>query len=434
MKKIIFIFILFNIISLNLFGKYKHEDFYKTVDLSKCKDAKEMLYTLKICHSVGEAMNNGTYLWRLAVEISHFVDYYYYMIGAYKYLINYYNTGDEYTKELMKDIYNVCSNFKLSGVSSYKEKKEYTSYEFAALLFNNSKEYTIDDYMSIINFGYKTNVLSREYLLNYLRDEDNFFLIGTHYYLYIFPITIEYKGKTRPRVTESLTEFYYDFYGTKFKVEKIIIKENDTWTDIYNKYGDTRITRGSDYRLVSEIENYKSKTSNYYERLNDITNTFNDKKNIILTNFDTYYTNKYYNDTVYSMYVVDGIMYNYGDICYKYKSQFDFMKRVIFNDLKNIEDGNYYNKFNEIENKISEHTSDIAKNIRSIQDKYGKYLEEINLKIEEIKEEIKKLEIEAEEIKKEALKKWLEYEVKNEKTRYLTIPEEFIGEYFYKVS
>ena len=38
---------------------------------------------------------------------------------------------------------------------------------------------------------------------------------------------------------------------------------------------------------------------------------------MILTNFDTYYTNKYYNDTVYSMYVVDGIMYNYGDICYK---------------------------------------------------------------------------------------------------------------------
>ena len=65
------------------------------------------------------------------------------------------------------------------------------------------------------------------------------------------------------------------------------------------------------------------------------------------------------------MYVVDGIMHDYANICYKYESQFDFMKRVIFDDLENIEDGNYYNKFNEIENKISEHTSDIAKNIRS---------------------------------------------------------------------
>ena len=233
MKKIIFIFILFNIISLNLFGKYKYEDFYKTVDLSKCKSAGGMLETLENCHNVGAAINSGTSLWGLVVEISHFVDYYYYMIGAYKYLINYYNMGDEYT---------------------------------AALLFNNSKEYTIDDYMSIINFGYRTNVLSREYLLNYLRDEDNFFLEGTHYYLRIFPITIEYKGKTIPKVTDSLTEFYYNFYGTKFKVEKIIIKENDTWTDIYNKYGDTGITRGSDYRLVSEIENYKSNTSNYYDQ------------------------------------------------------------------------------------------------------------------------------------------------------------------------
>ena len=177
MKKIIFIFILFNIISLNLFGKYKYEDFYKTVDLSKCKSAGGMLETLENCHNVGAAINSGTSLWGLVVEISHFVDYYYYMIGAYKYLINYYNMGDEYTKELMKDIYNVCSNFKLSGVSSYKEKKEYTSYEFAALLFNNSKEYTIDDYMSIINFGYRTNVLSREYLLRFIYMQTNKLLI-----------------------------------------------------------------------------------------------------------------------------------------------------------------------------------------------------------------------------------------------------------------
>lgn len=290
--KLIFIISILMIVSLSLFGKYKHEDFYKTVDLSKCKSAGEMCETLENCHSVGSSFNifNLRHL-QLAFTISDYIDYYYYTIGAYKYLIDYYNSGDEYTKELMKDIYNVCSNFKLYGVTSYKENKKYTSYEFAALLFNNSKEYTIDDYMSIINFGYKTNVLSREYLLNYLRDDNNFFLEGTHYYLRIFPITIEYKGKTIPKVTDSLTEFYYNFYGTKFKVEKIIIKENDTWTDIYNKYGDTGITKSSDYRLVSEIENYKSKTSDYYERLNDITNTFNDENNTIFTNFYVYYSN-----------------------------------------------------------------------------------------------------------------------------------------------
>ena len=103
-KKLIFIFSLLIIVSLNLFGKYKYEDSYKKVDLSKCKDANEMLYTLEICHNVGAARNSGAYLWRLVVEIQQYVDYYYYMIGAYKYLIDYYNAGDEYTKEL-KDRY-----------------------------------------------------------------------------------------------------------------------------------------------------------------------------------------------------------------------------------------------------------------------------------------------------------------------------------------
>lgn len=410
MKKIIFIFILFNIISLNLFGKYKHEDFYKTVDLSKCKNASEMLKTLEICHSVGMAMNNGTYLWRLVVEISHYVDYYYYMIGAYKYLIDYYNTGDEYTKELMQDIYKVCSNFKLSGVSSYKEKKEYKSYEFAALLFNDSKEYTIDDYMDILNFGYRTNILSREYLLNYLRDEDNFFLEGKHYYLGIFPITIEYNGKTIPKVTESLTEFYYDFYGTKFKVEKITIKENDTWVNIYNKYGDTKITKGSDYRLVSKIKDYKANTSNYYERLNDITNTFNDKNNIIFTNFNVYMDIMKTKEEYYSEY--------YDDYC----RQFNWGQDIT-NDL---EDENYYYQLSNLESKIKE-------NVNSIKKELQYYYKDKKL-IEEILKDIKKLESEFEKAKKEALKKWLEYKCKNEKTRYLTIPKEFIGEYFYKVS
>ncbi|CCY76375.1 unknown [Brachyspira sp. CAG:700] len=470
MKKIIFIFILFNIISLNLFGKYKYEDFYKTVDLSKCKDAKEMLYTLKICHSVGEAMNNGTYLWRLAVEISHFVDYYYYMIGAYKYLINYYNMGDEYTKELMKDIYDVCSNFKLYDVTSFKENKEYKSYQFAALLFNNSKEYTIDDYMSIINFGYRTNVLSREYLLNYLRDEDNFFLEGTHYYLRIFPITIEYKGKTIPKVTDSLTEFYYNFYGTKFKVEKIIIKENDTWTDIYNKYGDTRITRGSDYRLVSEIENYKSKTSNYYERLNDITNTFNDENNTIFTNFYVYYSNSI-NYIMENRYYTE--IYNINDYYRDYYTQIGFGYRI-----STEEDENYSYKFSNLESEIKENVNsinDLEINISRLRGEisgikynleetenelkkinknsafasslassisayksaiknYEERIKEYKKEIETILKDIEKLEAEFEKAKKEALKKWLEYKLQNERTEYLTIPKEFIGKYFYKVS
>ncbi|WP_288679838.1 hypothetical protein [uncultured Brachyspira sp.] len=427
MKKIIFIFILFNIISLNLFGKYKHEDFYKTVDLSKCKSAGEMRETLENCHSVGSSFNifNLRHL-ALAFTISDYVDYYYYKIGAYKYLIDYYNSGDEYTKELMKDIYDVCSNFKLSGVTSFKENKEYKSYQFAALLFNNSKEYTIDDYMSIINFGYRTNILSREYLLNYLRDNNNFFLEGTHYYLRIFPITIEYKGKTIPKVTDSLTEFYYNFYGTKFKVEKIIIKENDTWTDIYNKYGDTGITRGSDYRLVSEIENYKSKTSDYYERLNDITNTFNDNYKNKLTNFSVY---------------MDIIKTK--DNCYEYYDQFDWIQNIKYN-LGEIENVNYYPIVN-LESKIRENIDYIIKIYENKKNEYPKMLVDdwnlqvycqvyYNKEIEKILKDIENSEIEFEKVKKEALKKWLEYAFRNERTRYLTIPKEFIGEYFYKVS
>ena len=470
MKKIIFIFILFNIISLNLFGKYKYEDFYKTVDLSKCKSAGGMLETLENCHNVGAAINSGTSLWGLVVEISHFVDYYYYMIGAYKYLINYYNMGDEYTKELMKDIYNVCSNFKLYDVTSFKENKEYKSYQFAALLFNNSKEYTIDDYMSIINFGYRTNVLSREYLLNYLRDEDNFFLEGTHYYLRIFPITIEYKGKTIPKVTDSLTEFYYNFYGTKFKVEKIIIKENDTWTDIYNKYGDTRITRGSDYRLVSEIENYKSNTSNYYERLNDITNTFNDENNTIFTNFYVYYSNSI-NYIMENRYYTE--IYNINDYYRDYYTQIGFGYRI-----STEEDENYSYKFSNLESEIKENVNsinDLEINISRLRGEisgikynleetenelkkinknsafasslassisayksaiknYEERIKEYKKEIETILKDIEKLEAEFEKAKKEALKKWLEYKLQNERTEYLTIPKEFIGEYFYKVS
>lgn len=427
MKKIIFIFILFNIISLNLFGKYKHEDFYKTVDLSKCKSAGEMRETLENCHSVGSSFNifNLRHL-ALAFTISDYVDYYYYKIGAYKYLIDYYNSGDEYTKELMKDIYDVCSNFKLSRVTSFKENKEYKSYQFAALLFNNSKEYTIDDYMSIINFGYRTNILSREYLLNYLRDNNNFFLEGTHYYLRIFPITIEYKGKTIPKVTDSLTEFYYNFYGTKFKVEKIIIKENDTWTDIYNKYGDTGITRGSDYRLVSEIENYKSKTSDYYERLNDITNTFNDNYKNKLTNFSVY---------------MDIIKTK--DNCYEYYDQFDWIQNIKYN-LGEIENVNYYPIVN-LESKIRENIDYIIKIYENKKNEYPKMLVDdwnlqvycqvyYNKEIEKILKDIENSEIEFEKVKKEALKKWLEYAFRNERTRYLTIPKEFIGEYFYKVS
>lgn len=458
MKKIIFIFILFNIISLNLFGKYKHEDFYKTVDLSKCKSAGEMCETLENCHSVGSSFNifNLRHL-QLAFTISDYIDYYYYTIGAYKYLIDYYNSGDEYTKELMKDIYDVCSNFKLSGVISFKEKKEYKSYQFAALLFNNSKEYTIDDYMSIINFGYKTNVLSREYLLNYLRDDNNFFLEGTHYYLRIFPITIEYKGKTIPKVTDSLTEFYYNFYGTKFKVEKIIIKENDTWTDIYNKYGDTGITKSSDYRLVSEIENYKSKTSDYYERLNNITNYFNDNYKNKLTNFSVY---------------MDIIKTK--DNCHEYYDQFDWIQNIKYG-LEEIENGNYYKQLENLESKIRENINSIKElqyNIRQLEscnednkksidlemynirtgriNKHDGYyyikvyksaietnktnISENEKEIEKRLKDIENLEAEFEKSKKEPLKKWLEYEVKNERIEYLTIPEEFIGEYFYKVS
>lgn len=453
MNKIIFIIILFSIISLNLFGKYKYEDFYKTVDLSKCKNTLEMLYILENYHNLGRAMNS-TPLYKLTVKISDYIDYYYYRIGAYKYLINYYKTGDEYTKELMQDIYKVCSNFRISGVTSYKENKGYTSYEFAALLFNNSKEYTVDDYMDILNFGYGENILNREYLLNYLRDRYNFFLEGTHYYLNIFPITIEYKGKTIPKVTDSLTEFYYNFYGTKFKVEKIIIKENDTWVDIYNKYGDTGIIEGSDYKLVGEIESYKSKTSNYYERLNDITNYFNDKNNIIFTNFNFYMTNQYYEKYYH-----------------EYYDQFDVVQ-----DMK-IEDGNYYEQLENLESKIKEIKSRIGKNISSIkelqydnnkrrgyieydksqieiyknkEDEHSKMAvddwnfaiassEEIIIKnekeIEKILKDIKNLEVEfeklLEKLKKEALKKWLEYKFQNERIEYLTIPEEFIGKYFY---
>ena len=371
MKKIIFIFILFNIISLNLFGKYKHEDFYKTVDLSKCKSAGEMRETLENCHSVGSSFNifNLRHL-ALAFTISDYVDYYYYKIGAYKYLIDYYNSGDEYTKELMKDIYDVCSNFKLSGVTSFKENKEYKSYQFAALLFNNSKEYTIDDYMSIINFGYRTNILSREYLLNYLRDNNNFFLEGTHYYLRIFPITIEYKGKTIPKVTDSLTEFYYNFYGTKFKVEKIIIKENDTWTDIYNKYGDTGITRGSDYRLVSEIENYKSKTSDYYERLNDITNTFNDNYKNKLTNFSVYMDIIY--DTYDEEYLKTLDENNFLRVCSLLKSKgFYFIEDIIIKYLELFEiDVRYIERaINDMERKLgSNYINILGNNISMISD------------------------------------------------------------------
>lgn len=458
MKKIIFIIILFNIISLNLFGKYKYEDFYKTVDLSGCKDASKMLYTLKICHEVGAAINSGTALWKLVVKIEQYVDYYYYMIGAYKYLIDYYNRGDEYTKELMQDIYEVCSNFKLSGASSYAEKKSYKSYEFAALLFNDSKEYTVDDYMDILNFGYKTNILSREYLLNYLRNRNNFFLEGKHYYLGIFPITIEYNGKTIPKVTDSLTEFYYDFYGTKFKVEKIIIKENDTWVDIYNKYGDTGITRGSDYKLESEIENYKSKTSNYYERLNNITNTFNDKNNIIFTNFNVYmdimktkegYYNDYYNDYCRQFYWVKDITNDLEDENYYYqlsnleskiKENVNSIKELQYNiiglkysiekDKEQAEEIEY-----EIERElIGRSHSYLVDNYKSaIKDK-EQNIEKNEKQIEEILKEIKNLELEFEKAKKETLKKWLEYKVKNERIKYLTIPKEFIGKYFYKVS
>ncbi|WP_302368366.1 hypothetical protein [Brachyspira aalborgi] len=452
MKKIIFIFILFNIISLNLFGKYKYEDFYKTVDLSKCKSAGGMLETLENCHNVGAAINSGTSLWGLVVEISHFVDYYYYMIGAYKYLINYYNMGDEYTKELMKDIYDVCSNFKLYDVTSFKENKEYKSYQFAALLFNNSKEYTIDDYMSIINFGYRTNILSREYLLNYLRDNNNFFLEGTHYYLRIFPITIEYKGKTIPKVTDSLTEFYYNFYGTKFK------------------YGDTGITRGSDYRLVSEIENYKSNTSNYYERLNDITNTFNDENNTIFTNFYVYYSNSI-NYIMENRYYTE--IYNINNYYRDYYTQIGFGYRI-----STEEDENYSYKFSNLESEIKENVNsinDLEINISRLRGEisgikynleetenelkkinknsafasslassvsayksaiknYEERIKEYKKEIETILKDIEKLEAEFEKAKKEALKKWLEYKLQNERTEYLTIPKEFIGDYFYKVS
>lgn len=311
--------------------------------------------------------------------------------------------------------------------------------------------------MDILNFGYGENILNREYLLNYLRDSYNFFLEGTHYYLNIFPITIEYKGKTIPKVTDSLTEFYYNFYGTKFKVEKIIIKENDTWVDIYNKYGDTGIIVGSDYKLVGEIESYKSKTSNYYERLNDITNYFNDKNNIIFTNFNFYMTDQYYEK-----------YYNNHD---EYYDQFDVVQ-----DMK-IEYGNYYEQLENLESKIKEIKSRIGKNISSIKELqydnnqkrgYIKYVksqieiyknkedehskmavddwnfviassEEIIIKnekeIEKILKDIKNLEVEfeklLEKLKKEALKKWLEYKFQNERIEYLTIPEEFIGKYFY---
>ena len=465
--KLIFIISILMIVSLSLFGKYKHEDFYKTVDLSKCKSAREMRETLENCHSVGSSFNifNLRHL-ALAFTISDYVDYYYYKIGAYKYLINYYNTGDEYTKELMKDIYDVCSNFTLSGVISFKENKEYKSYEFAALLFNNSKEYTIDNYMSIINFGYRTNVLSREYLLNYLRDDNNFFLEGTHYYLRIFPITIEYKGKTIPKVTDSLTEFYYNFYGTKFKVEKIIIKENDTWTDIYNKYGDTGITRGSDYNLVREIKNYKINTSNYYERLNDITNTFNDEDNTIFTNFYVYYSNsinyimetdRYYTE-IYNINNYYGNYYNqfyYRETDENYSYQLSNLESKIKENVNSINEieinisrlrgeisGIKYN-LEETENELkkldknSAFASSLAASVSSYKSaikNYEERIKEYKKEIETILKDIEKLEAEFEKAKKEALKKWLEYKLQNERTEYLTIPKEFIGKYFYKVS
>ena len=61
-------------------------------------------------------------------------------------------------------------------------------------------------------------------------------------------------------------------------------------------------------------------------------------------------------------------------------------------------------------------------------------IKEYKKEIETILKDIEKLEAEFEKAKKEALKKWLEYKLQNERTEYLTIPKEFIGKYFYKVS
>ena len=117
--KLIFIISILMIVSLSLFGKYKHEDFYKTVDLSKCKSAREMRETLENCHSVGSSFNifNLRHL-ALAFTISDYVDYYYYKIGAYKYLINYYNNiatlsktfCDKLSKYVMVVLMSRCPN------------------------------------------------------------------------------------------------------------------------------------------------------------------------------------------------------------------------------------------------------------------------------------------------------------------------------------
>ena len=108
----------------------------------------------------------------------------------------------------------------------------------------------------------------------------------------------------------------------------------------------------------------------------------------------------------------------YDDYC----RQFNWGQDIT-NDL---EDENYYYQLSNLESKIKE-------NVNSIKKELQYYYKDKKL-IEEILKDIKKLESEFEKAKKEALKKWLEYKCKNEKTRYLTIPKEFIGEYFYKVS
>lgn len=459
MKKIMFIFLILIIISLNLFGKYKYEDYYKTIDLSKCKSAYDMVFILKNHHNLGYAMSNpyaaGILIIAKKISISDWIDYYYYMIGAYKYLINYYNTADEYTKELMQDIHKVCSNFSIRGISSSenKENKAYESYEFAALLFNDSKEYKIDDYMDILNFGYGKNLLSRECILNYLRDNNNFFLEDTKYYLGIFPITIEYKGKTIPKVTGSITEFQYNFYGTKFNVEKITIKKDETWTDIYNKYGDMELVKCSDYGLAKEIKSYKTKTSNYYERLNDITNTFNNENSIIFTNFETYIkisenTDDYYTDDYYYQFywinelkIENEDYYQFSNIAREIEKNINTIVSLRY-DIKQLKwESENYKKAIDVEmsyikagylNKKTHYAN--IKNYKSVIEINKTNIAENEKQIEEILKYIKDLEIKAEKIKKEFLKKWLECKFQNERTEYLTIPEEYIGEYFYKIS
>lgn len=228
-------------------------------------------------------------------------------------------------------------------------------------------------------------------------------------------------------------------------------------TDIYNKYGDTGITKSSDYRLVSEIENYKSKTSDYYERLNNITNYFNDNYKNKLTNFSVY---------------MDIIKTK--DNCHEYYDQIDWIQNIKYG-LEEIENGNYYKQLENLESKIRENINSIKElqyNIRQLEswnednkksidfemdnirtgrinkhdgyyyiEVYKSAIETNKTNISENEKEIEKrlkdienLETEFEKSKKEPLKKWLEYEVKNERIEYLTIPEEFIGEYFYKVS